>query len=451
MSKTPNNTNYYERLHALDLATGQNILAPVTIQTSYPGNGSANVFDPTHQRGRPGLLLTNGAIYTEWGSFCDFPPYSGWIIAYDQRTLVQTAVFDTDPNGTPTSPSLPDGSGSGIWQAGEPASVDAAGNLYVATGNGPFDTNLNPNGFPVSSDYGDSLLKLTPGLKVSDYFTPSNQLTLAENDGDFGSGGTLILDIGGSNNQIHHLAITAGKDSNLYVLNRDNMGKFNSQGNSIYQNLTGALPGGVWSSPAYFNRSIYYDPQGGSLLQFQFTSNATLDPAPVSSSAATFPFPRGVPSISSLGNTNGIVWIEEIRNRQVVLHAFDATNLASELYNSEAVNFGAPTKFGPPTVCNGKVFVGTMNSVGVFGLLPTSKAIAKDFNGDGYADLVWENSISGGRVIWFLLNGAYSSALNLPTVPPSWHIAGVGDFLSNGRSVQNSLLNNEVKKASVSG
>ena len=127
------------------------------------------------------MLLTNGTIYTEWGSFCDFAPYSGWIIAYNEQTLAQTGVFNSDPNGIPTSTDLPDGSGSGIWQAGQPASVDAAGNLYFATGNGPFDTNLNASGFPVSSDYGDSFLRLTPSpsLEVTDYFTPDDQQGLA--------------------------------------------------------------------------------------------------------------------------------------------------------------------------------------------------------------------------------------------------------------------------------
>jgi len=124
------------------------------------------------------LLLTNGTVYTMWGSFCDFEPFTGWIIAYNERTLAQTIVFNTDPNGTPSSSDLPDGSGSGVWQAGQPPAVDPAGNLYVATGNGPFDTKLDSKGFPVTRDYGDTLLKLTPGLQVTDYFTPSDQLSL---------------------------------------------------------------------------------------------------------------------------------------------------------------------------------------------------------------------------------------------------------------------------------
>jgi hypothetical protein len=447
MSKTPDSINYYERLHALDLATGAPFLGPVPIQASYPGNGPNNdgkgnvIFGPTHQRGRAGLLLTNGTIYTSWGSFCDFPAFNGWIIAYNEQTLAQTLVFNTNPNGTPSSSDLPDGSGSGVWQAGQPPAVDSAGNLYVSTGNGPFDTNLDSNGFPVSKDYGDTLLKLTPGLQVTSYFTPTDQLTLAENDGDFGSGGPMVLDISDSNNTIHPLVVSGGKDSNIYVVNRDTMGGFSSPINNIYQELTSVLSGGVWSSPAYFNGSIYWDSQGHSLLQFKFNTKATLDPEPASASADTFPFPGGTPSVSSLGNSNGIVWIKELRNGQVILHAYDATNLANELYSSAGVNFGAPTKFGPPTVCNGKVFVGTMTSVGVFGLLgssapnPGSVLDSKpvDFNGDGKEDILWRNSSNGDTWVWLMNGNSIAASGRVAVVDLSWTIVGVGDFDGQGR------------------
>ena len=369
---------------------------------------------------------------------------TGWIIAYNERTLSRTAVFNTDPKGTPASSDLPDGSGSGVWQAGQPPAVDAAGNLYVATGNGPFDTNLDSKGFPVSRDYGDTLLKLTPSLQVTNYFTPTDQFSLAGNDGDFGSGGTLVVDINDSANAVHHLAITAGKDSNIYIVDRETMGGFSSPINNIYQVVPSVLLGGVWSSPAYFNGSIYYDSQGHPLLQFQFTSNAMLDPVPVSASTAAFPFPGGTPSISSLGNTNGVVWIKELRNGQVILHAYDAMNLANELYSSAGVNFGAPTKFGPPTVCNGKVFVGTANSVGVFGLTQSEAASLPinpgtvpnppDFNGDGKQDFLWRNTTTGQVGIW-LMNGSTATATALLGSPAlSWMIINTGDFNGDGKS-----------------
>jgi hypothetical protein len=450
MSKTPDGVHYFERLHALDLGTGLNNLSPVTIQASFPGkgpgaDGKGNViFDPAQERGRSGLLLANGTIYTAWASFCDSPPYSGWIIGYNERTLAQTAVFNADPNGTPPSSDLPDGSGSGIWQAASPPGADAAGNLYVATGNGPFDTNLNGQGFPVSGDYGDTFLKLTPSLNVTSYFTPNNQLTLAINDGDFNSGGNLILDIADQSKVVHHLAITAGKDSNLYLLNRDSLGGFNSQSNNIYQQLIGALPGGVWSSPAYFNGSIYYEPQGGALLQFQFASNATLDPVPASASTNTFPYPGGAPSISSLGNTNGIVWVQENHEGQVVLHAYQATNLANELYSSAGINFGMPTKFAPPTICNGKVFIGTMNSVGVFGLLNSVQPAnplgvnqvfpAADLNGDGRSDLVFYHQVTGQTAVWLMNGNTIVGGVQLGNGPLNYRIAAVADLQHTGRA-----------------
>src|ERR1700722_12393775 len=456
MSKTPDGTHYYERLHALDLGTGLNILSPVTIQASLPGKGPGSdgkgnvIFDPAQERGRSGLLLANGNIYTSWASFCDIAPFSGWIIAYNERTFAQTAVFNADPNGTPPSSDLPDGSGSGIWQAGSPPAVDADGNLYVSTGNGPFDTNLNAQGFPVSGDYGDTFLKLTPSLDVTSYFTPDNQLTLAINDGDFNSGGNLILDIADQSKVVHHLAITAGKDNNLYLLNRDNLGGFKPQSNNIYQELVGALPGGVWSSPAYFNGSIYYEPQGGALLQFQFASNATLDPVPMSASTNTFPYPGGTPSISSFGNTNGIVWVQENRDGQVVLHAYQATNLANQLYSSAGINFGMPTKFAPPTICNGKVFVGTMNSVGVFGLLqptptPTPAtgsnliplsflSSSGDFNADGKQDILWRDTQTGEVRFWYMNGSTILSNETVATVDLNWTVVGIGDFDGTGFS-----------------
>jgi VCBS repeat protein len=454
MSKTPDNANYYERLHAVDLGTGQDLHPPVTIQASYPGSGPNSdghgnvIFYAAHQRGRAGLLLTNGTIYTSWGSFCDFPPFNGWIIAYNEQTLAQTLVFNTDPNGTPSSDDLPDGSGSGVWQAGQPPAVDSAGNLYASTGNGPFDTNLDSKGFPASKDYGDTLLKLTPGLQVTSYFTPNDQLSLAENDGDFGSGGPLVVDISDSDNTIHHLVVTAGKDSNIYVVDRDTMGGFSSPINNIYQELTSVLPGGVWMSPAYFNGSIYFDSQGHSLLQFKFNSKATLNPKPASASTATFPFPGGTPSVSSLGNSNGIVWIKELRNGQVILHAYDATNLTHQLYSSAGVTIGAPTKFGPPTVCNGKVFVGTMNSVGVFGLLhppsgsgSNSDQVASgfvsysgDFNGDGKQDILWRNTETGEVDIWFMNGASVTAKANVGTIGSEWKIVGIADFNGDGKS-----------------
>jgi hypothetical protein len=238
--------NHFERLHAIDLSTGQEVRT-VLIQASYPDPGGQGpnfdpgsgriIFDAGTSRTRAALVLANGNIYTEWASFCDQSPYSGWVIAYNERTFEQTFVLSADPNGTPST-AFTGSSGSGIWQAGSGAAVDASGNLFLATSNGPFD--------PGVGDYGDSVLKLSPGLQVLDYFTPFDQQNASDTDTDLGSGGPMILDLADTSNQVHHLLIQAGKDTNIYILNRDNLGQFNPNDNSqIYQELFGVLPNGV--------------------------------------------------------------------------------------------------------------------------------------------------------------------------------------------------------------
>jgi hypothetical protein len=436
-----NGIDFFDRIHAIDLSTGQDRLAPMLIQAATGGNGPANTFNPLTERSRAGLLLLNGEIYTAWGSFCDNPAYTGWIIAYNENTLARDLVLNVNPNGTPTSTDLPDGSGNGIWQGGNGPAVDSNGSIYVTTSNGPFD--------PTQKDFGDSVLKLfVPNsvLTIADYFTPFDQADSAANNTDFGSGGPLVLpDLFDLNHHVHHLLVAAGKDSNLYLLNRDSLGQFNPSNNSqIYQELPGVLAGGVWSSPAYFNTFLYF---GGGRehgapaplwqFQFDFTTNPDkplLKPAAVHQTSVLFGFPGPTPTVSSNGNTNGIVWASEnnFNTGQAILHAYDARNVAVELFNSG--NFANATKFVVPTVCNGKVYVGTSNSVAVFGLQSPGSGVAKDFNNDKFGDLIWENLVTGQHTIWFMKNGSLQTTANLPTVPTQWHIAGVGDFRGNGQA-----------------
>jgi hypothetical protein len=371
MSK--NGSTYHQRLHALDLALGTETLGgPVDIQATYPGtgdnsNGTSVIFDPAQYKERAGLLLLNGVIYTGWASHCDIRPYTGWIIGYNASTLAQTSVLNVTPNGNEGA----------IWMAGAGLAADNSGNIYFLDANGDFDTNLNANGFPSNGDYGNAFMKLSTSgnhLAVADYFEMFNQGPENGSDTDLGSGGAMVLpDLNDGAGQTMHLAVGAGKDGNLYVVNRDSMGKFNpSNNNSIYQQLAGALPGGVWAMPAYFNNTVYYGSVGSPIQAFKIT-NAKLSTSAAAQTANSFGYPGATPSISSSGGSTGIVWAVE-SNNTAVLHAYDASTL-NELYNSNQASssrdhFGAGNKFMTPMIVNGKVFVGTPNGVAVFGLLP---------------------------------------------------------------------------------
>jgi hypothetical protein len=373
MSLASAQNSYHQRLHALDVTTGAELLGgPMEIAALYPAaGGGSNTFDPSAYEERAALLLENGTLYTAWTSHCDASPYTGWVIAYNASTLAQTAVLNVAANSA--------GGGPAIWMAGGGPAADSSGNVYLLTANGVFDTTLDGNGFPGQGDYGNSFLKLTLSgatLSVADYFSLYNAVDESSTDTDLGSGGTLLLpDVSDSGGTTRHLMVGAGKDGNLYVVNRDSMGKFNPNNNdAIWQELPGVLGGGVWSTPAYFNGAVYYGPQGGPLLAFTL-SNAMLSAAPSSQSAASFAYPGTAAAVSASGTANGIVWAHEnAGSGAAVLHAYDATNLAKELYNStQAANgrdsFGAANKFITPTIADGKVLVGTTSGVGVFGLL----------------------------------------------------------------------------------
>ena len=362
---------YHQRLHALDVTNGTELFnGPVSITATYTSSAAGSVattFEPGQYEERAALLLSQGVIYTSWTSHCDIPPYSGWIIGYSESTLAQASVLNIAPNSN---------SGPSIWMAGDGPGADASGNIYLLSANGAFETTLDSNGFPNQQDYGNSFLKLaaTPtSLAVSDYFAMWNEVSESDTDKDLGSGGELVLpDLTDSSNTVHHLVVGAGKDGNIYLVDRDNMGKYNTVGNSIWQQVSGPLGGSVFSSPAYFNGTLYYSGSGEALKAFPFT-NARLATTASSQSSTQFTFPGTSPAVSANGTANGIVWTHE-NTSTAVLHAYDASNLSHELYNSnQAANnrdhFGTGNKFITPTIADGKVFVGTQNGVAVFGLL----------------------------------------------------------------------------------
>jgi outer membrane protein assembly factor BamB len=364
-------SNYHQRLHALDLTSGAELLGgPTEISATSPtAAGGVAMFVAGQYEERAALLLLNGAVYTSWTSHCDISPYFGWIIGYSESTLSQSAALNVAPNSN--------GGGPSIWMSGGGPAADSEGNIYLLTANGVFETTLDSNGFPNQQDYGNSFLKLSTtggSLSVADYFTMYNEVAESSADEDLGSGGEMLLpDLTDSANTVRHLVIGAGKDGNIYVVNRDSMGKFNASGNSqIWQQVSSAVPAGVWATPAYFNGTVYYGDVGSTLKAFTI-ANAKLAAAPQSQTSVQFTYPGTAPSVSANGTSNAIVWAHENSN-PAVLHAYDATNLAHEIYNSNQAGsrdqFGTGNKFITPTIADGKVFVGTTSGVAVFGLLP---------------------------------------------------------------------------------
>ena len=369
VAKTKESATYVQRLHALDITTGaEKSGSPVVIQASVPGTGdgtSTVAFNSLRENQRTGLLLSNGIIYLGFGSHGDNPIYHGWIIAYNATTLQQVMAYC----------STPDGAEGGIWQSGGGLATDATGNLFFAAGNGDFTANTG------GRDYGDTVEKLSPSGTVVDYFTPYNQAYMSSTNIELGSAGpVMLLDQPGAN---PHLLVTAAKNGTIYVVNRDNMGHYNSSNdNQIVQNLVNALvnsdaESGNYSSPAYFNGFIYFAAVNDHLKAFQLT-NGLLSTSPSSQSAVTYPYRGGSFAISADGTSNGILWAMQDNSFGTpdsgVLRAYDAGNLTNELYNTTQAGtrdaLDVANKFSIPLVANGKIFVVSHTQLIGYGLLP---------------------------------------------------------------------------------
>jgi len=366
-------SSYVHRLHSLNLATGQEMpQSPVQIAATVPGTGAGSVdgmlsFNGQQHKSRTALQLVNGQLFFAFGSDCDVAPFHGWVFAYDEFQLTQTAVYATTPNGT-------DG---GIWLTGAGLTFDASNNMYVVTGNGTFDGNLS------GGDYGDSILKfsLTGGaLEMLDSFTPSVQATLEEENLDLATSTLLLLP--DQPGPYPHLGIVAGKSETIYVLNRDDLGGYNSGGDQVVQEVSGELYRN-FGTPGYWNENVYFCALGDYVKAFQL-NNGTLTTSWTSESPTIFNYPGSIGSISSASSTSSsaVLWILDnsgFGNNQppspAILHAYDATNLANELYNStQAPNnrdqADNAEKFTVSTVANGKVYFGTQGFLDVYGLLP---------------------------------------------------------------------------------
>ena len=379
--------NYHQRLHALNLSDGSDKVSALDITPAITVSGTGDTGDssvgctstlgnvpfcPLREGQRAGLVLANGVVYVAWASHGDNHPYHGWIMGFNATSLARLFTFNDSP----------DGREGGIWMAGGAPAVDANNNLYVITGNGDFNAN---SASPPNQDYGDSFVRLTTALSVADFFTPSNQGSLDGADLDLGSGGAVVLVDLPASAPHQHLLVGGGKGSSfngeVFVVDRDSMGHFNSSSNNIVQ--TFALGGEIFSTAAFWQNTLYMAGVNQNLAAFTLsTSTSQFTPVAIQS-AATFGFPGATPSVSSSGATNGIVWAIDTSsngtpngtgtNGPALLRAYDAKNLGNELWNSSqgsGNSAGAAVKFCVPTVANGKVYVGTQTELTVFGLLP---------------------------------------------------------------------------------
>jgi hypothetical protein len=422
-AKSTDGTNYYHRLHALNLTSGAELPqgpALITATVSGTGDGSSGgqlTFDPLYQNNRPGLLLLNGSIYIGYASHCDYSPYHGWIFAYNESSFEQESVLVTTPNG---------GLG-GFWMSGAGLAADESNYIFTASGNGDFDTVNVP-----ATELGDTLMKLSTtggNLSLQDYFTPSDQNCLANNDNDLGSGGVLVLpDQPGT---YPHLVVAGGKEGAIYVVNRDVMtgggahylSSYNCTTNDpqiLEESASGAI-GGMWSMPAYWNSTLYYWGAGDLLRAFPLVNGLPQLNNPVTNSIS-LNWPGATPSISSNGTTagTGILWAVDTSQNgtngastgPAVLHAINAADINKNLWDSTLAAgnrdmAGNAMKFTVPTVVNGKVYIGTSTEVDVYGLFSpavlTSPAPGRTLPG------------SSATFGWAPANGATSYTLWLGT------------------------------------
>ena len=354
LARTKENGRYVHKLHALAITTGaEKFAGPVTVDA--PG------FNPGIEQPRAALLLARGQVYLTWGSACDAGPYHGWVMAYDAQKLTQTGALNLSP----------DAGQSGIWQSDNGPASDADGNVYVVTGNGGFTAATG------GRDYGDTALKLGLGpgdFAIRDYFTPSHEKEMNREDADMGSGGPVVLpEQRGSH---PHLLLAGAKDGNLYVLDRDRMGKF-QPGNDSHAVQTLHFRGGIYAAAAYWNGHVYILPSGENLWDFAL-EGGHLNTDTAKRGSQRFANAGSNPTISADGTRNGIVWLIESKtwnggDKPAILHAYDAADVSHEIYNTEQNSsrdrVGLTLRFTIPTVVEGRVYVNARSEIDVYSLL----------------------------------------------------------------------------------
>jgi len=421
VSKTIENKVYFFRLHALDLASGaEKFGGPMPINATVQTSQGTITFNPPYQMQRPALLLLKGTVYIGFGSNgCDAFDYHGWLFGYSASTLQQQGIFVSTPGGLKGA----------LWAAGGGPAADSQGFIYISTGNGTFDVGMG------GTDLGDSMVKLNTvqkGFTVQDYFTPYDQATLFANDLDLGSGGLVVLpDQSGSHK---HELVGGGKEGTLYLIDRDEMGQFNAVTDLVVQEFPHVTTS-IKTVPAYWNGKIYLSGQKDYLKMFTL-SGGVMSSDPVQQTSVFFSDRGPSLSISANGNNDGILWV--MSHGSPILYAFDATNLSNQLWDTTQAlqlrdRIASTSRFVTPTVVNGKVYLGGVKLLNVFGLLP-SLAIT---SGDGQSGTI---GTALSAPLTMRATDSYTQA-GIPGVSLSCKDGGAGGTLSNPTGVTDSFGN----------
>ncbi len=351
---------YFQKIYALNLANGQDRVAPTTVTTPSGSQFGSAKFDPLLNLQRSALLLEGGNVYVSWASHCDNGVYSGWVMAFSSTTLALTSAWAPDPSGI----------AGGIWMSGGGPAADSSGNIFLPVGNGWSDPSTG------GSNFGDSVVRLTNSgrtISVADYFMPYNYDKMYSEDLDLGAGAPILLP-NQTGARFPNLLVTGGKDGTIYVLNRDDLGQWHANDDSQVVQSFSIPNSSCFSTPLFWNNTLFYSIGINPLQAYAFDpGTGTFNTTPVSSSSMPLSWPGSSPSMSSNNGGDPILWVYQASRNVGILRAFDPADLTTELYDTELSpdrdRTDGSVRFAVPTVAGGKVFVGSQNALDIYGLL----------------------------------------------------------------------------------